>query len=233
MQNQAENIDFTAYHQNGIDSAYEIAAKISMKRSGVPAGTSGRFYKAGLIPYYLDENNQVSVWLQQWGNDGFSRITANGRLNGQNLSGANGAGYWEPQELIFDTVLPVSKAETFTLKFVVTEKKIEIYLDGERLGELTPAEGNILLPGRFLRHGVPERRRFVFGYIGERVRGSRRAGSGDRRRVDVGSRIELVLRRRREDIDRASKTTKILLTMRRRCMKAGKSTLTKFRQQSA
>lgn len=146
MQNQAENIDFTAYHQNGIDSAYEIAAKISMKRSGVPAGTSGRFYKAGLIPYYLDENNQVSVWLQQWGNDGFSRITANGRLNGQNLSGANGAGYWEPQELIFDTVLPVSKAETFTLKFVVTEKKIEIYLDGERLGELTPAEGNILLP---------------------------------------------------------------------------------------
>ena len=146
VQNQAENIDFTAYHQNGIDSAYEIAAKISMKRSGVPAGTSGRFYKAGLIPYYLDENNQVSVWLQQWGNDGFSRITANGRLNGQNLSGANGAGYWEPQELIFDTVLPVSKAETFTLKFVVTEKKIEIYLDGERLGELTPAEGNILLP---------------------------------------------------------------------------------------
>lgn len=99
-----------------------------------------------MIPYYLVKTISCPCGFNSGVNDGFSRITANGRLNGQKSERRERRRVLGTQELIFDTVLPVSKAETFTLKFVVTEKKIEIYLDGERLGELTPAEGNILLP---------------------------------------------------------------------------------------
>ena len=148
----AGDADTVSYRGLGQEGAYELSVKVDMNASGVSDGDGSKYYKAGVIPYYLDENNFVQVWLQQWGADGFSRISAYGKLNGQNLFEANDFGYWEPSGLTFDDILPVNGEETFTLRFVVTEDKIGLYLNDESLGDVYPLQGTIALPG--IAYGV-------------------------------------------------------------------------------
>lgn len=144
---EAGDADAVSYRGLGQEGAYELSVKVDMNASGVSDGDGSKYYKAGVIPYYLNEDNFVQVWLQQWGADGFSRISAYGKLNGQNLFEANDFGYWEPSGLTFDDILPVNGEETFTLRFVVTEDKIGLYLNDESLGDVYPLQGTIAFPG--------------------------------------------------------------------------------------
>ena len=91
------------------------------------------------------------IWLQQWGNDSFSRITATGKLNGQNLNG--GGDYWEPLDLTFDDILPISQDTTFTMKCVVRASSIDIYLNDVYLDSIRPANGEISF-GEGLSYGA-------------------------------------------------------------------------------
>lgn len=146
----AGDADAVSYRGLGQEGAYELSVKVDMNASGVSDGDGSKYYKAGVIPYYLDENNFVQVWLQQWGADGFSRMSARGKLNGQWLNG--GGEYYEPEGLTFSDVLPVKGDVSFTLRFVVTQNTVAVFFNGEKKMELYPAQGAIALPG--IAYGV-------------------------------------------------------------------------------
>lgn len=143
----AGDADTVSYRGLGQEGAYELSVKVDMNASGVSDGDGSKYYKAGVIPYYLNEDNFVQVWIQQWGADGFSRMVARGKLNGQWLNG--GKEYYEPEELKFSDVLPVKDAVSFTLKFVVTQNTVTVFFKGAQKMELYPAQGTgtIAFPG--------------------------------------------------------------------------------------
>ena len=141
----AGDTDLVNYRALGQEGAYELSVKVDMNASGVTSGDGTKYYKAGVIPYYLNEDNFVQVWLQQWGADGFSRMVARGKLNGQWLNG--GEEYYQPEELKFSDVLPVKGPVSFTLKFVVTQNTVIVFFNGAQKMELYPAQGTIALPG--------------------------------------------------------------------------------------
>ena len=137
-----KNNDSYALHATQKTDEYEVSATISMNDSAIPVGTQGQLYKAGLVAYHKDDDNHVAVWLQQWGNDGRSRLVANGKLNGQNLKDANGAGFWE-KENWFSDILPISQATTFTFRCIVRTASIDIYVKGQYIDSIRPASGEI------------------------------------------------------------------------------------------
>lgn len=137
-----KNNDSYALHATQKTDEYDVSATITMDESFIPIGTRGQLYKAGLVAYHKDDDNHVAVWLQQWGNDGRSRLVANGKLNGQNLKDANGAGFWE-KENWFSDILPISQATTFTFRCIVRTASIDIYVNGQYIDSIRPASGEI------------------------------------------------------------------------------------------
>ena len=128
-----------AYQATELRGGWVVEATITMSKSGVAEGTQGVLYKAGLTPFYKDAYNYISVWIQQYGNDAGARLVAKGLINGQPLVNANGAGFWEGEW--FDTFTPVTESTTFVMRCEVTERAVNVYIDGEYAASLRTQTG--------------------------------------------------------------------------------------------
>lgn len=153
---------FCSFEPNG---AYVVSADVLMSKSAVPVGTEGVLYKAGIVPFYKDSDNWIAIWVQQWGNDPNARLTATGKINGQWWRNMNDAGFWDGDWL--PGFNPVLQPVEFSMKFEVSGRTINIYIDDEYISSVSaPADipcgaGQNLSYGAILQNGSAEFSNFV------------------------------------------------------------------------